>query len=382
MFRTTSTVPRWLIAAMLGTVILSVIAISGPGNAFAQDATETPPGTEEATTEATDDTVTAADADFAVGDTLFVVDGPLNLRDAAGTDSDVLFALDAGAEVEITDGPVSANDYTWYEVETADGDTGWVAGEFLGSESEVVTGEFSVGDAVVVADGPLNLREAAGMDADVITQLDTGAAFEITDGPVAADDYTWYEVLTVDDDSGWVAGEFLGTGSDTGDTDGEFAAGDETVVTDGPLNVRDDSSIDGEVLLQLETGDVATILDGPVEADGYFWYQVETEDSTTGWVASDFIGLADGGSTGEINFEVGDAVTATVQGMNFRAAAGLDAEVIDLIDEGALFLVQDGPVSADGYTWFQVFNYYYGEGWVAGELMTLDPDGFPSEEGT
>ena len=38
-------------------------------------------------------------------------------------------------------------------------------------------------------------------------------------------------------------------------------------------------------------------------------------------------------------------------------------------------------VSADGYTWYQVFNYYYGEGWVAGELMTLDPGGFPLEEG-
>ena len=376
-----STVPRWLIAAVLGTLLLSLIALSGPGNAFAQDATETPTATEEPTTEATDEAVTAADAEFAVGDTLFVVDGPLNLRDAAGTGSDVLFALEAGAEVEITDGPVSANDFTWYEVETADGETGWIAGEFLGDESEVVTGEFAVGDAVVVADGPLNLREAAGTDADVITQLDTGAALEITDGPVAADDYTWYEVLTADDDTGWVAGDFLGTEAG-GDSDGEFAAGDAVVVTDGPLNVRDDSSINGEVLLQIATGDGATVLDGPVEADGYFWYQVELADGTAGWVAADFIGLAGGDSTGDGDFAVGDAVTATVQGMNFRAAAGLDAEVIDLIDEGALFLIQDGPISADGYTWYQVFNYYYGEGWVAGELVSLDPDGFPFEEGS
>lgn len=370
-------VPRWLIAAMLGTLLLSVIAASGPGNAFAQDdATETPTTTEEAA----DDSVTAADAEFAAGDAVFVIDGPLNLRDAAGTGSDVLFSLEIGVELEITDGPISANDYTWYEVETPDGETGWVAGEFLGDESEVVVRAFAAGDAVVVADGPLNLREAAGTDADVVAEIDTGAPLEITDGPVSADDYSWYEVTTADDESGWVAGEFLGTGSD-GSSDGEFAAGDAVVVNDGPLNVRDDSSIDGDIVSQMETGDAATILDGPVEADGYLWYQVETADGTSGWVAADFIGLADGGGTGDADFAVGDAVTATVQGTNFRADAGLDAAVIDLIDEGALFLIQDGPVVADGYTWFRVFNYYYGEGWVAGELMALDPDGFPIEDG-
>jgi hypothetical protein len=147
------------------------------------------------------------------------------------------------------------------------------------------------------------------------------------------------------------------------------------------LNVRDDGSLDGEVLLQLEVGEGGTILSGPVSADDFSWYEIQIDDETSGWAAGEFLGAADdsGGSDGD--FAIGDAVTVAVDGMNFRAAAGLDGEVLDTLDLDALFLVQDGPIAADGYTWYQVFNYYYGEGWVAGELMTLDPGGFPLEAG-
>ncbi|MCC6790621.1 MAG: SH3 domain-containing protein [Thermomicrobiales bacterium] len=300
-----SRVPRCAIAVVVSALILSLIVLSGPGRANAQDSTPTPDTTQTATpseevTAADEDTVEAADADFAVGDTPLVADGPLNVRDGAGIDADVLFQLETGATVEITDGPEAADDYTWYEIETEDGETGWVAGEFLGDE--------------VVSPG--------------------------------------------------------------------FAAGDAVVVVDGPLNVREDSSLDSDVLLQLETGEGGTVLSGPVSADDYTWYEIEIDDETSGWAAGEFLGAPDdvpAGSDGD--FAIGDGITVAVDGMNFRADAGLDAEVLDTLDLDALFLVQDGPVSVDGYTWYLVFNYYYGEGWVAGELMTLDPDGFPVEEG-
>lgn len=389
-----STIPRWLIAVAVGALILSIAMLSGPGDAGAQDSTPsaTPEATETATATATPDdtqsaevttadtsTVEAAQADHAVGDELVVADGPLNVREEAGLDADVVVQLAAGSLVQITDGPETADDLTWYEIETTEGDTGWVADDFLGTDRDA---SFAVGDVVIVADGPVNMRDGAGLDADVLFQLDTGAEVEITGGPETADDYTWYEILTADDETGWVAGEFLGTGVvSTG-----FSADDEVVVADGPLNVRDDSSLDGEVLLQLENGEGGTILSGPVSADGYNWYEIQIDSETSGWVAGEFLALADDASGEAIgsdgDFAIGDAIRVSVEDLNFRADAGLDAEVLDTLDLDALFLVQDGPVSADGYTWYQVFNYYYGEGWVAGELMTLDPAGFPVEEGT
>jgi uncharacterized protein YgiM (DUF1202 family) len=237
--------------------------------------------------------------------------------------------------------------------------------------------DFAVGDDVEVADGPLNFREEAGTEADVITQFATGTLLTITDGPTDADDFTWYEVKSPDNDTGWVAGEFLAAASD-----GAFAEGDVVEVVDGPLNVREDSDISADVIMQLETGETASVKSGPVSADDYDWYEVEIDRDTTGWVAGEFLGLFDdSGDSGDADFEIGDGVRVAVDGLNFRADPGLDADVIDTLDLDSLMLVEDGPVSADGYTWYQVFNFYYGEGWVAGELVTLEPDGFPTEEG-
>jgi uncharacterized protein YgiM (DUF1202 family) len=380
MHHTIPAVPRWLAATALGALMLSAIMLSGTGNAGAQDATPTAiptatateTATETATAEPTGESTATAETSFAVGDELVVTSGPLNVRDAAGLDADVLFQLDTGAGVEITDGPTSADDLTWYEVLTSDNETGWVAGEFLGTET---TADFAAGEVVEVVDGPLNVRDDSSLDGEVLLQLETGETATVLDGPVASDGFNWYHVQIDADTNGWVAGEFLGAA-----TSGGFAAGEEVAVADGPLNVRDDSTPNGAVLLQLETGETAVVVSGPVAADGFNWYEVEIDDQTSGWVAGEFLTASGGSSTGALNFGVGDAVRAGVEDLNFRAEAGLDADMLDTVTFDALFLVQDGPVSADGYTWYQVFNYYYGEGWVAGELMTLEPNGFPVEE--
>jgi uncharacterized protein YgiM (DUF1202 family) len=54
----------------------------------------------------------------------------LNLRSAAGTDSEVLSVLDSGTEITVVSEPTVLNGITWYQVDTASG-SGWVAGEFL-----------------------------------------------------------------------------------------------------------------------------------------------------------------------------------------------------------------------------------------------------------
>jgi uncharacterized protein YgiM (DUF1202 family) len=375
-----SAIPGRAIAVAVFVLALSIFVILGPGFARAQDST---PGATPAVTETTTPTpeppttvTTTPAADFAVGDELVVADGPLNVREQAGVDAAVVTQLDTGSLVTVVGGPETAGDYSWYQVETSAGDSGWVAGDFLGTE--VNTG-FAVGDSVVVADGPLNVRDGAGLNANVLFQVDTGAGLEIAGGAESADDLTWYQVLTTDDQTGWAAGEFLGTEV----ASPGFAEGDEVVVVDGPLNVRDDGSLNGAVLLQMENGEGGTILSGPVSADNFNWYQIQIDTETSGWVAGEFLALAGGSTgtpTGASTFSVGDGVRVAVDNLNFRSDASLNADVLDTLDLDALFLVEDGPVSADGYTWYKVYNYYYGEGWVAGELMTLEPEGFPAEE--
>ena len=54
----------------------------------------------------------------------------------------------------------------------------------------------------------------------------------------------------------------------------------------GNLTLRDTPTLNGVVLQQLQPGDTVTILSGPVEADGYTWWQMQTGDGTVGWAVN------------------------------------------------------------------------------------------------
>jgi hypothetical protein len=64
--------------------------------------------------------------------------------------------------------------------------------------------------------------------------------------------------------------------------------GDLYTITDAgaDLNLRGEPSLDGEILRKLQPRDIVTILDGPVEADGYTWWQMQAEDGVTGWAVN------------------------------------------------------------------------------------------------
>jgi hypothetical protein len=73
-----------------------------------------------------------------------------------------------------------------------------------------------------------------------------------------------------------------------------FAAGDAVVTTEGGLNLREEPSTSGASLGTLEQGTALTIVSGPETGDDIEWYEVETEDGETGWVAAEFISAAEG----------------------------------------------------------------------------------------
>ncbi len=94
----------------------------------------------EETTETAPPTATTAPAEnggeeegeFAEGDLVVVNDNDVNLRADASTTSDVIVVLTNGQELTVASGsPVDDGTYVWWNVETVDGEVGWVAGDFL-----------------------------------------------------------------------------------------------------------------------------------------------------------------------------------------------------------------------------------------------------------
>jgi uncharacterized protein YgiM (DUF1202 family) len=207
-----------------------------------------------------------------------------NLRDGAGLTFNVLAMLPLGQEVAVTGDSRDADGYTWYPV-TAAGKTGWLADIVL---TDVQPSGFSQGSSVTVSTDLLNLREAAGTDSPSLGTYAFGTkATIVSASATVVDGANWYQV-EVDGDGkvGWFIEEFI-----TASTGGSVE--DKTItIADGPLNLRQEPGLAGEIVAEVPTGATATLIaPGQTAADGYQWINIKLADQTSreGWVASEFV---------------------------------------------------------------------------------------------
>jgi serine/threonine-protein kinase len=130
-----------------------------------------------------------------------------------------------GAMVEIVEGPVIVEDVVWWRVRTQRGSIGWfpqsingvtilmlppptpTASPLRGCPGLLPTRVEPGMSARVTRtdDRLLNVRQEPGTDSFRITQLRPGTRFEIIEGPVCEDGYTWFQIESPDGRTGWVA---------------------------------------------------------------------------------------------------------------------------------------------------------------------------------
>jgi hypothetical protein len=155
-----------------------------------------------------------------------------------------------------------------------------------------------------------------------------------------------------------------------------LAAGQQARVTaPAGLNYRDIASTDGELLGQFGTGQLVNILEGPVQADDFTWWQIDDRQGNVGWAA-------DGdGETEWLSPQVGEPLPANrppnvgervqvTMGSNaqltIRSLPGTDAPLVTRANPGTEFTVMAGPQSAGGYNWYQIrSDDGTVEGWAA-----------------
>jgi uncharacterized protein YgiM (DUF1202 family) len=146
--------------------------------------------------------IASADTSIRPGDTVRVADGPLNLRSGPGLDYGIKEALATGTQLLVGDGPEWADNYTWVWV--MDAPTGWVASNFLEKVHDGNPPRF------VVSDGPLNVRQGAGLDAAILGVVSTGEeGISTTQESVQADGYMWAAVAFDSGLRGWIALDFV-----------------------------------------------------------------------------------------------------------------------------------------------------------------------------
>lgn len=108
----------------------------------------------------------------------------------------------------------------------------------------------------------------------------------------------------------------------------------------------------------LPEGTKMYVIDGPVQADGYTWWQI-TGTPGTGWSAvGEWLSPAP---------QVNTKVTVTYTGgisLRLRKTASLSATILKTLPGGTQMNVFSGPIQADGYTWWAL------QGYVGGNLYT------------
>ncbi len=283
-----------------------------------------------------------------IGDTIVVELAPLNLRDAATEDGAIIGQLEADDTALVVDGPVEAGDFVWFQIETEDGEQAWVAADFISVKPPPA---LEAGTEVTVTDGPLNLRESASVDAEVIETLDDGATATIVSGPVVGGEYDWYEITVSSGETGFAVADFLLADEEetapAGGNGADFPIG-SFVFADGEVDVRLAGMVDSVVVTTLEDGAVATITEGPIAADDFTWFEITLEDgeeTITGWVPGEEM---TGGIVLGTDAQVADGP------LNLRAEASTDADALAKLETGDIVNIVSGPEVVDGVAWFEI----------------------------
>lgn len=152
------------------------------------------------------------------------------------------------------------------------------------------------------------------------------------------------------------------------------------------LNMRTSPSSSGSLILQLGTGQLVTIVEGPTNAENFTWWRVDDGQGNVGWVADgdgETVWLSPQvGQAQPVNRapRVGDRIVVTMPNngqLSVRSLPGTDAALLTRVDSGAQLTILDGPQQANGFTWYRVRSDSGAtEGWAAdgdGEDRWLSP---------
>ncbi|MCK6580332.1 MAG: hypothetical protein L6Q98_19740 [Anaerolineae bacterium] len=230
------------------------------------------------------------------------------------------------------------------------------------------------------------IRSQATASAGQVGSIPPGDEFAVIDGPICADGYAWW-MVDYDGLIGWTAEgdavrywlEPLGgapvivpTAPPVGVL---YVGGQATVFTaDEGLKLRDATNTNSNILENMPSGIVVTLLEGPVSANGYVWWRVLSPSGREGWsvesadgietlIPVDVTGAATGGTA------VCSAIT-TPGDTNLRRGPGTSFEIAGVVGGGLEYTVIGQAINQSGFTWYQFENNL----WARQDVVELQGD--------
>lgn len=318
-------------------------------------------------------------APAAISGTDHVTTARLNVRAGPGTDHPIVHTLAQGEVVASGLERVAATGYTWSTVGLpGQPPLGWAADQFTaprhGETLLPTTGDFVTGEGVTVT-MRVNFRTGPGTTNGVIRGLSPGTVITLTDGPVAASGYTWYQGRTTQAtgaETGWlIENGITAAAPELPDPGVENDAGATVhVMTDG-LRLRAEAGTSAAILARLSRDQTLTVTGAPVGAAGYTWYPVTTVTGLAGWVAADYLAWGAGTATAPASpatLAIGADARVDTARLNLRAGPGTEHMVVGILTAGTPVTIVGGPERSGGYTWYRI-EAGTRTGWLIGEAL-------------
>lgn len=206
----------------------------------------------------------------------------LNLRDSASMSGRVLTTLSTGTQLTVLDN----SNAEWVKVRTSSGLEGWCSREYLSMAGSNPSGSVSMTPgSTAVTTAYLNLRQAAGTSATILTTMPKGAIVSVLENPSNG----WVKVRTASGLEGYCSTEYLSVNAasdSTGSGSGSGSSSTITVaVTTANLKLRTGPAVSYTALVTMPQGTKLTVVDNSNAG----WAKVQTPDGKTGWCSKEFL---------------------------------------------------------------------------------------------
>jgi uncharacterized protein YgiM (DUF1202 family) len=299
---------------------------------------------------------------------------------------------------------------------TTPGGTDWTPAP-LPTPTTAPTVNFAIGSTISVDTDTLNMRTSPGLSTTISRVLIMGTSGVVLAGPNRADNYDWYQIRLNDGATGWVAAQFMrsggssgtptrtptrtptsatgtptrtptGTQTSGGGPGGGFTIGDGFRVST-LMNFRSSPGFSGAVVRSYAAGSTGTIIGVGSTVDGLHWSNVRMSDSSTGWLASQYLTKTTSAPTmtptrtpttvastptrtpttaSSVSPSSGTTTAGliyrTTTRVNIRYAPSTSGGIIATLPTGALVTLLGDTVTATGFTWGRVQSGTI-TGWIA-----------------
>ena len=281
----------------------------------------------------------------------------LNLRDKASTSGRILTTIPKGKTVTILS---EKDENGWYKVSYG-GKTGYVSGSYLTTSP---SGSTTITTKPGTATENLNLRNQASLSGKILTTIPKGKTVTILS---EKDENGWYKV-SYDGKTGYAISNYIKE-DDSNSEATESAPSKPTVSKTGTttenLNLRNQASLSGKVLMTIPKGKTVTILS---EKDENGWYKV-SYDGKTGYAISNYI------KEGDSNSESTESTPSTpvpiegqpTENLNLRDQPSTSGKILTTIPKGKTVTILSEK-NANG--WYKV-SYNGKTGYVSGSYFKV-----------